>query len=182
MRRILLFAGVAAMAIGGVAWAAIPDSGGVIHACVLNATKTIRLIDTSKPASDLTGHCTSLETQLTWSQRGPSGPTGPKGDNGDPRVPGADGPPGPPGPPRASEAFSHLDFATFALTSGNETTSVGALSLAAGSSVFVASVRLANAGSTATGAECFILPQGFSSGSQTVDVNLGVGDRKIVSV
>src|SRR5690349_11463769 len=97
MRRIVLFAVVLAMAVGGAAWAAIPDSGGVVHACVLNATKTIRLIDTSKPANDLTGHCTSLETELTWSQRGPIGPIGPAGSKGDKGDKGDTGPAGPRG-------------------------------------------------------------------------------------
>lgn len=100
MRRILLFVGLLVAIGGGVAWAAIPDSGGVIHACVVKATKTIRLIDTSRP-SELIGRCTSLETELTWSQRGPAGPAGtagPKGDKGDAGPAGPAGGQTPPDP------------------------------------------------------------------------------------
>ena len=93
MRRVLLFTAVLAVAAGGAAWAAIPDSGGVVHACVLNATKTIRLIDTAKP-NELIGHCTSVETELTLNQqgqRGAQGPPGPKGDTGSPGPQGPNG-------------------------------------------------------------------------------------------
>lgn len=85
----------------GVAYATIPDSGGVYTACKLNATGTIRLIDPSIGASSLLGHCTSIETQITWNQQGQqglkgetgaAGPEGPKGDTG------AIGPQGPAGP------------------------------------------------------------------------------------
>jgi hypothetical protein len=93
MRRVLLFAGVLAVAAGGVAWAAIPDSGGVVHACVLNATKTVRLIDTAKP-KELIGHCTSVETELTLNQQGQPGAQGPPGPKGDTGSPGPQGPNG----------------------------------------------------------------------------------------
>ncbi len=83
-------ASVAAIAViaAGVTYAAIPDNNGVIHACMLKATGTIRLIDPSLSSKDLRGHCTTLETQVSWSQQGP------KGDPGLQGAPGAKGDPG----------------------------------------------------------------------------------------
>jgi hypothetical protein len=67
----LVVAGLATA--GGVAYATIPDSGGVYTACVLNKVGTIRLIDPSLGSSSLLAHCTALETQITWNQRGADG-------------------------------------------------------------------------------------------------------------
>jgi hypothetical protein len=99
IRHKLLVAGVSvgALAAVGVAYATIPDGNGVYTACKLNAVGTIRLIDPSIGETSLLGHCTSLETKISWSQSGtagspgPAGPQGPKGDQGDP------GPQGQPG-------------------------------------------------------------------------------------
>ena len=88
---------------GGVAYATIPSGGGVYTACVLKGVGTIRLIDTSLPSSNLLGHCTSLETQVSWNQSGqpgapgPQGPAGAKGDAGAVGATGATGPAGPAG-------------------------------------------------------------------------------------
>ena len=100
----LIAIAVGAFAVGGVAFAAIPDSGGVIHGCYLKNVGLLRVIDTTKD------HCTSLETAIQWSQtepQGPIGPAGPKGATGlpgpagNPGGTGAAGPAGPAGPPRA---------------------------------------------------------------------------------
>ena len=72
----------ALVAAGGMAYAAIPGSDGTIHACMLNAAGTVRLIDPSLNAQNLRSHCTSLETEVTWSQRGPAGPPGQQGPPG----------------------------------------------------------------------------------------------------
>jgi hypothetical protein len=65
------------LAVGaGIGYAAIPDSQGTIHACMLNATGAIRLIDSSLTTQSLRSHCTDAETEVTWSQRGPQGPPG----------------------------------------------------------------------------------------------------------
>jgi hypothetical protein len=69
----------------GVAYATIPDGGGVYTACMLNKVGTIRLVDPSLGSSSLLGHCTALETQITWNQHGQ------KGDPGVPGLPGKDG-------------------------------------------------------------------------------------------
>ncbi len=76
------------VALGGVAYSAIPDPMGVIHGCRANTAGTLRVIDSGAgQACD-----TSRETALNWSQQGPAGATGPAG---------AQGPEGPPGQPPA---------------------------------------------------------------------------------
>jgi len=106
LKAALLLLVVAAVS-GGIAYASIPDSGNVFAACMLKSVGTLRLIDTSLPASNLMGHCTSLERQISWNASGAQGlpgPAGPKGDTGSagPAGPkgdsGATGPAGPPGP------------------------------------------------------------------------------------
>jgi hypothetical protein len=94
-RRVALVALLAGVASAGVAYAAIPDASGVFTACRLNAAGTIRLIDPSIGGTSLLGHCTSLETQITWNQGGPKGPVGDKGPTGDK---GPQGDPGNKGP------------------------------------------------------------------------------------
>jgi hypothetical protein len=49
--------------VGGVAWATIPDSGGVIHTCFSQATGTWRPIDYP------TQKCKSGEVQLDVNQK-----------------------------------------------------------------------------------------------------------------
>lgn len=92
------------VAAGGIAYAAIPDSGGVYTACRLNATGTIRLIDPSLPASNLLGHCSSLETQITWNQKGQPGAAGATGARGPQGLKGDIGPSGAQGPAGAAGA------------------------------------------------------------------------------
>jgi hypothetical protein len=89
---------VAVLAGGGIAYAAIPDSGsGVFHACVLNNVGTVRLIDPSR--SGLLGRCdTRLETAVSWNAQGQPGPAGAQGEKGDPGPKGDAGPQGEPGP------------------------------------------------------------------------------------
>jgi hypothetical protein len=70
-----------ALLVGGIAWAAIPDDSGAIHACVGRYGGIVRVIDTAKNERCVN----ALEVPLTWSQRGPQG------------VPGAPGPTGAPG-------------------------------------------------------------------------------------
>lgn len=82
----LVIAG-ALMVAGGIAYATIPDSGGVIHGCYEKAWGTLRVIDTGKPQT-----CSKFETPLNWSQTGPQGSQGPQG------IQGPKGPTGPTGP------------------------------------------------------------------------------------
>jgi hypothetical protein len=65
------------VALGGVAYATIPDSSGVIHGCYLDKIGTLCVIDPSTGA-----HCsTTVEMPISWNQ---SGPQGLKGDSGPP--------------------------------------------------------------------------------------------------
>src|SRR5215469_6755160 len=79
----LVLGGLAVLLVaGGIAYATIPDGGGVYTACRLNNVGTIRLIDPSGPSSSLLSHCTSLETQIQWNQQGQTGAAGPAGPAG----------------------------------------------------------------------------------------------------
>jgi hypothetical protein len=86
---------------GGIAYATVPDSGGVIHTCFkqIDATKlggaSLSVVDSESGAT-----CKVGETALTFDQQGPPGP---QGLQGDPGTPGAQGPQGDPGP---SDAYS----------------------------------------------------------------------------
>ena len=57
-----------------VAYATIPDSGGVIHGCYDAGNGTLRVIDTEAGEA-----CRPQEMALSWNQRGPQGPEGPRG-------------------------------------------------------------------------------------------------------
>jgi len=63
---------VLAIVFGGVAYATIPDSGGVIHGCY-KANGDLRVIDSPSQS------CAMNETALAWSQEGPQGATGAQG-------------------------------------------------------------------------------------------------------
>ena len=76
----------------GVAYATIPDSQGVIHACYKLDNGQLRLVDTA---------CLSSESPITWSQTGPQGPIGPIGPKGDTGLQGPQGIQGPQGQPGA---------------------------------------------------------------------------------
>ena len=107
---------------GGVAYASIPDSNGVIHGCYLKVLGTLRVIDSPSQ------HCnTSFEVPIQWNQQGvpgtngaagPAGPTGPTGaastvagPTGAAGAAGATGPTGPTGP-------TGLTFTTTSGTTG----------------------------------------------------------------
>ena len=95
-RGLVLLAVVAALGLAaGIAYSAIPDSGGVYTACMQKSTGALRLIDPSVS----TNRCTSAETQVTWNQTGQQGAKGATGAQGET---GASGPQGPKGDPGAS--------------------------------------------------------------------------------
>lgn len=75
-KRLAVLGALVVLAAAGAAYAAIPDSSGVYTACELKTAGTIRLIDPSLGASSLLGHCTALEAQITWNQRGQNGQNG----------------------------------------------------------------------------------------------------------
>ena len=94
-RWLLAGAVVGSIVAGGAAFAAIPDSSGVINGCYQKNVGNLRVID---PGSG--DKCRPSEIPISWSQTGPkgatgatgaTGPQGPKGDTG------ATGPIGPQG-------------------------------------------------------------------------------------
>ena len=62
---------VVAIAAGGMAYASIPDSNGVIHGCYVKTTGQLRVIDSGGKG------CEPGEKPLDWNQTGPTGSTGP---------------------------------------------------------------------------------------------------------
>jgi hypothetical protein len=120
---LLVLAVVFGVAVGGIAYASIPDSKGVIHGCYRKTTGQLIVID-----SDGKG-CEEGWKPLNWSQTGatgltgPTGPTGatgptgstgatgPTGARGPTGPTGARGPTGPTGPtgPAGSSLFANVD-------------------------------------------------------------------------
>jgi hypothetical protein len=98
-KRWVLAAGViAALAVAAVAYASIPDGGGVIHGCysasgskAQNGTP-LNILDSGSAA------CSKGQTEVTWNQVGPHGPPGPQGPKGDTGPQGPKGDTGPQGP------------------------------------------------------------------------------------
>jgi len=101
--KILVALAIAAVAVAGAAFAAIPDGNGVIHACRKLDGGALRAV--AKASA-----CRSGERALAWNQQGargatgpagpqgPVGPTGPAGPAGPKGETGAQGPQGPAGP------------------------------------------------------------------------------------
>src|SRR5690349_3773197 len=89
---------VGALVVGGIAYANIPDAGGVIHGCYKKSSPnqgTLRVIDSEKAQT-----CLNSETPLSWSQAGPQGPQGIQGQQG------IQGPKGDTGPTGPSDVYS----------------------------------------------------------------------------
>ena len=81
------------VAVGGIAYAAIPDSNGVIHACYNSDSGALRVFGKSKDLQQ----CNASEKALDWSQTGATGQigaTGPTGPSGSIGATGATGPTG----------------------------------------------------------------------------------------
>src|SRR5919108_323143 len=57
------------IAIGGVAYATIPDSEGVIHGCFNKQSGNLRVVESSS-------ECRTNESAIDWNQQGPPGPPG----------------------------------------------------------------------------------------------------------
>jgi hypothetical protein len=108
IKPIALTAAVAAVG-GGIAYASIPDSAGVFHACVHNGA--LRLIDPGKGQT-----CRARERAVSWNARGPQGPQGRQGD------PGANGDPGP------SDAWHTVNSSPLPLPKDGSSGTVAAIS------------------------------------------------------
>src|SRR6266542_1481207 len=87
VRVTLLAALTLGAAAGGIAYAAIPDTNGVIHACYATKDGTLRVIDNSTVSCN-----TSKEQELSWNQVGPQGPPGPGATTFDATIPVPDVP------------------------------------------------------------------------------------------
>jgi len=119
---------VATAIVGGVAGAAIPDSG-VLHACYNRTNGGVRLVEPPSASND---ECRESEAATSWNQagtqgpQGPEGPEGPEGATGPQGVPGREGlqgpagPQGPPGPSSGPTLFAHVTRSG-QMTAGNAT-------------------------------------------------------------
>jgi hypothetical protein len=85
------------VAVGGIAYASIPDSGGLIHGCFQKNNGNLRVVDSSSGKG-----CGPSEKPLNWSQTGPSGLTGSTGLTGATGSTGATGATGGTGPTGAT--------------------------------------------------------------------------------
>jgi hypothetical protein len=122
----------ALVAAGGIAYATVPDSSGVIHGCYQKNQGTLRVIDTGQSQT-----CSSSESPLNWSQTGPKGQQGPVG------------PTGPQGPSGSSHAYSdsNLEGQTHLAPGANTITS---LTLPAGDYVVWATGSVVKVGTVPT--------------------------------
>jgi len=86
-RRLAVVAVVAFALAGGIAYAAIPDTGtAVYHACMFRNFGTIRLIDPERQ------HCSAVfETEITFNQKGVKGDQGIQGAVGPVGAAGSNG-------------------------------------------------------------------------------------------
>jgi len=162
-RRTLILIGLVAVAAGGVAYAAIPDGSRVIHACVLNTTKTIRLIDTANPRA-LTGHCVAGETPLDWNQAGTPGPAGAPG------TPGGAG----------ATYYAHTNIP--ATVSGPQFQSNLHLDVPAGSYVVTASVQVDSTGSAFIPMLCALTSPTTTGETFAAALRPGVVDAQTISL
>jgi hypothetical protein len=150
LRRGVVLAGVVlAAAVGGVAYASIPDSSGVIHGCYLPGIGLLRVYD---PQSPISHKCGAKEKQLDWNQVGPAGPAGPSGPSGATGPTGPQGPKGDTGPqgPAGANGLGHGYYATNTNTVDAEGKDivVGLSDLPAGS--YLVSASMGDGGDDAT--------------------------------
>jgi hypothetical protein len=140
---ILVGASLSVVLTVGVALAAIPDGGGVIHGCYsANGAKmkggtALNILDTAFNV------CSNGQAAVAWNQTGPKGDKGDKGDQGIQGVKGDTGPQGPAGsgPSTAYSDDSGLD--PIPVSIGVEVTPVS-IDVPAGSYVINAKVLVGN--------------------------------------
>lgn len=91
--RGFFLAAAGALTLAGSAPAVYAHGGDVtlIHGCILNFIKTVRIVGANET-------CRNFESAVHWSISGPAGPQGLPGEQGPQGVPGAPGPEGPQGP------------------------------------------------------------------------------------
>ena len=70
----VLAAMITALVAGGVAFATVPSTGGVINGCYGQRTGIVRVIDTEAGAQ-----CMAFEVPISWNQKGEKGDQGLQG-------------------------------------------------------------------------------------------------------
>jgi hypothetical protein len=162
---------VALAAVVGVAYATIPDSNGVIHACYNKSTGTLRVIDSSVT------NCPSNDTALNWNVQGPQGPQGPAGPQG---ATGPQGPAGPTGPSGLSHGYLATSSAVAVPQEPAYSNVVSISSVPNGSYMIYAQADLTD--SSTSFALCIIKVNGTALPNAGVEVQLvnGVGTGTMV--
>jgi hypothetical protein len=155
-RVVAAVAVIVLLAAAGVAYATIPDGGGVIHGCFTKSGGSLRVIDAGVV------NCKSTESALNWNVAGPPGPQGQQGPTG-PQVPA-----GPQGPSGSSHGYivstSQVPVAAFPVYSQVALLS----SVPAGIYMVWGQVHLGDAVNTAGSAWCRIAVNGTKlAGSET---------------
>jgi type VI secretion system Hcp family effector len=104
---LLLGVGIAGGA-AAVAVASVPDSSGVIHACLsvtngapITTSANVTVIDPTAGQS-----CAPAQQSIAWNVTGPQGPPGQTGSQGPPGQTGPQGPPGSQGPPSRAATYT----------------------------------------------------------------------------
>ena len=141
-----LVAAIAAVVVG-VAYATIPDSGGVIHSCYnasANPSGALRVIDTTTGAI-----CSKNEKALNFNQTGPQGPQGVKGvdgTNGTNGTNGAPGAAGQAGPAGTSDAYLEVpaEDVNSGILSGGDFSEIAHLDVPAGNYEVAAKLHVYN--------------------------------------
>jgi hypothetical protein len=143
--------------VGGVAYATVPDSNGVIHGCRHDISGNLRVIDADSES------CLHNESSLDWNQVGAQGR---QGESGPPGPQGAEGPPGPQGPSGIGKAYTADDTFPQVLSVPDSGGPIARINLPAGRFVLFASAAFNNPGAEEALVECHIEgPGGRGSGS-----------------
>jgi hypothetical protein len=147
---------VVAIAVGGIAYASIPDSNGVIHGCYRPTTGQLIVATSGKG-------CEEGWTPLNWSQTGPTGLTGATGATGPTGATGATGATGP------SDGWDGLPGGTVPTGGGFVTLTGGATGITPGS--YLTSGHVVWAPLPAVGdasLQCFLSTSGGSATSSSL--------------
>ena len=159
----------AALVAGGVAYATIPDSSGVIHACYQKSGGALTVIDASVT------NCAKSQTELNWNVQGPTGAQGPQGPAG---AQGAAGPQGLQGlqgvqGPAGPSGTSHGYAANGGLVNyGTSPVKIGSLSLPAGKYLVWATGTVEDS-NVITGHDCVLASGGTTLQEEKVTTTTG---------
>jgi hypothetical protein len=127
------------LALGGVAWAAIPDGSGMIHGCYNTKGGQLSVIDTATGQT-----CGASQTALNFNQTGPPGRQGIQGVKGDQGIQGVKGDTGATGP---SDSYMASQSETVITAGTQGPQEVLALTLPAGNYAINAKVTVGSLGS-----------------------------------